>query len=108
MTWGVSYVSVIFSQSTYKSLRNTEEIPDQNWIIPISYTKQSVPNFLDTFPKIWSFPGKKLILPQLVHANEWILFNIQETGKLLFNSGFFLNLELYQEFTFQLILFIIL
>lgn len=74
-------------QKTYRSLRAKKPVDEQSWIIPLTYTKQSKPDFSSTKPKLWSFPGQELHLHDAVEAGEeWILFNVQATGQFLLPS----------------------
>lgn len=54
------------------------------WWIPLTYTSQEKPNFLDTTPRIWLKPHVNLFtLDELYQKEQWIIFNLQQTGEIL-------------------------
>nr|CAD7397437.1 unnamed protein product [Timema poppensis] len=66
-------------------LRNMSESPtdthDYKWWVPLTYTTQSQLDFNTTTAKTWLEASQDSSLVDVSAAsNEWILFNIQETG----------------------------
>lgn len=49
------------------------------WRIPVTYTTQSELDFNQTTPKRWLISGSISI--DDINSNDWIIFNIQQTGK---------------------------
>lgn len=63
------------------------------WFVPLSYATKNLPNFNDTLPKLWLTPEDEN-LEILIPRNEWVIFNIQQTGKsaaIIFNVNFSLR-----------------
>lgn len=52
------------------------------WWIPITYTTESQLNFNTTQPSQWMKAEKSITLSNLNwNISEWVILNIQETGK---------------------------
>lgn len=55
------------------------------WWIPITYTSRSNADFKTTKPVEWMKCAETLNLTQTnVSYGDWVIFNIQQTGKFLF------------------------
>ncbi|KAK7027938.1 hypothetical protein SK128_026273 [Halocaridina rubra] len=51
------------------------------WWVPINYASQSIPDFNDTGAMIWmKAADSHITLDDLPSNDEWVVFNIQETG----------------------------
>lgn len=85
-------------QVTYQSLSATKPAPEQKWIVPLTYTTKSESNFSDTKPTLWSVADKVDELPKKVASEDWILFNLQQTGSYEVTMGK-LNLNFRPYFT---------
>jgi len=63
------------------SQENINTVDKSKWWIPLTYTVQTEPNFSNTMPKAWLKPqSHNLTLDQLYQKDEWIIFNLQQTG----------------------------
>lgn len=67
-------------------LRNGTMVTTSNveplWWIPITYTTESQLDFNTTQPSQWMKAEKSITLTNLNwNSSEWVIFNIQETGK---------------------------
>lgn len=71
---------IFLFQSSYKSPRARKPAPDQEWIVPLTYTTKSEQKFANTQPSLWSFAEKATILPIEVPNTDWLLFNLQHAG----------------------------
>ncbi|XP_065214646.1 aminopeptidase N-like [Planococcus citri] len=71
---------VTVKQATYKSPRAPKPLPDQEWIVPLTYTTKSAPEFSNTQPTYWSFAGKPTELTERFPNSDWIIFNLQQSG----------------------------
>lgn len=71
---------VTIKQTTYKSPRADKPLPDQKWIVPLTYTTKSELGFSNTQPTYWSFADKPTELPGRFPNSDWILFNLQHSG----------------------------
>nr|CAD7587584.1 unnamed protein product [Timema genevievae] len=61
---------------------NGTDTHDYKWWIPLTYTTKSELNFVDTETKQWltaTEESKQLTTP-IINQEDWIIFNIQETG----------------------------
>ncbi|KAL4706781.1 hypothetical protein ACJJTC_018162 [Scirpophaga incertulas] len=61
------------------NMDNGTVTPKMNWIIPITFTTASNPDFSDTKPT-YIIKDENTTLPITLGADEWIIFNIQQTG----------------------------
>ncbi|CAG2061693.1 unnamed protein product, partial [Timema podura] len=66
-------------------LRNNEAEADTSnsrWWVPLTFTSQADQDFLSTAPKIWMNDSQTdtTIADIGARANQWVIFNIQETG----------------------------
>lgn len=71
---------------------NGDELPGQ-WLIPITYTWQSGPEFLRTFPQYLMEPGTPMWLFS-PDRYGWVIFNMQQVG-MLNNINIFMILNLF-------------
>ncbi|XP_065214647.1 aminopeptidase N-like [Planococcus citri] len=90
---------VSITQTTYKSPRAPKTLPDQKWIIPLTYTTKSELKFSNTKPNQWSFAEKPTRLPETFPNSDWVLFNLQHTGYYRVNY----DLKNWQLLTDQLL-----
>jgi len=49
--------------------------------IPITFTTHTKSNFFDTKPYEWLIPGSQEIITVLLNEDDWIIVNLQQTGK---------------------------
>lgn len=62
-------------------IRNGTEKADPIWWIPITFTTEGIKDFSNTQPSHWMKAEKTLYLNDIkASANQWTIFNIQETG----------------------------
>ncbi|TGZ48069.1 Uncharacterized protein DBV15_12888 [Temnothorax longispinosus] len=52
-----------------------------DWIVPLTNTTQEYLNFIDNSTIKWLDPGKSKLSIDLKLRDNWIIFNIQQTGK---------------------------
>ncbi|XP_015519764.2 aminopeptidase N [Neodiprion lecontei] len=75
--------SATLTQERFLLQTSTTEVSDDKplWWIPITYTSQNVLNFNETIPSRWMQAEPTITLSNLnTAANEWVIFNVQETG----------------------------
>ncbi|XP_063229949.1 uncharacterized protein LOC134535043 [Bacillus rossius redtenbacheri] len=58
---------------------NTSRSEEKLWWIPLTYTKKYSSNFYNTSNTIW-FNGPTMKINDSVKSDEWIIFNLQQTG----------------------------
>lgn len=51
-----------------------------DWWIPLNFATKSINDFSNTGPSYWLSPDETLVLLGTVSPNDWIIFNIQQTG----------------------------
>lgn len=61
--------------------KRLNNITSENWWIPVTFTKESTLNFSNTLPQTWLTTRHPCTTVNLLHDREWILVNIQQTGK---------------------------
>nr|XP_034185423.1 aminopeptidase Ey-like [Osmia lignaria]XP_034185424.1 aminopeptidase Ey-like [Osmia lignaria] len=59
----------------YPSSKNRSD-----WWIPLNFATKSINDFSNTGPSYWLSPEETLILFGTASPNDWIIFNIQQTG----------------------------
>nr|CAD7575715.1 unnamed protein product [Timema californicum] len=76
--------SAIVSQKRFLMRKNESEADTSNsrWWVPLTFTSQASQDFLSTGPKIWMNDSQTdtTIADIGAKANQWVIFNIQETG----------------------------
>nr|CAD7423007.1 unnamed protein product [Timema monikensis] len=76
--------SAIVSQKRFLLRNNESEADTSNsrWWVPLTFTSQENQDFLSTAPKIWMNDSQTdtTIADIGAKANQWVIFNIQETG----------------------------
>lgn len=70
-----------FPQERFLSSGTTDpdDETEYTWWIPITYTSKTVPN-QDTYPTEWIKPNEQLDITGLPTAENWVIFNVHETG----------------------------
>nr|CAD7455286.1 unnamed protein product [Timema tahoe] len=84
VTRDYSLMRVTVSQERFllRPAINGTDTHDYKWWIPLTYTTKSELNFVDTETKQWltaTEESKQLTTP-IINQEDWIIFNIQETG----------------------------
>lgn len=84
---------VVFNQKRFvyvtSNKRKKGNLPEKNnenplWWVPLSYTTSKALNFNATQPVNWIRKTEKLAIKNIdIEPDEWLLVNIQQTGKLL-------------------------
>lgn len=70
--------SAIISQERFWS---SHESTGETWWVPLTYTSQDNPNFENTQPMVWmSKEEREISVGSLPGKDQWVIFNIQETG----------------------------
>lgn len=59
----------------------TEKNVTNKWWIPLNYATQTNPNFNNTFPSHWLNPDIKTLEIEGIDSEDWVIFNIQQTGE---------------------------
>ncbi|KAF2365600.1 ERAP1-like C-terminal domain, partial [Trinorchestia longiramus] len=59
---------------------NSTDTHDYKWWVPVSYTTQSSPDFTQTRPAYWISSAEDSITITGIPTDEWVFFNLQETG----------------------------
>lgn len=75
------YFSVLL-QTRYNSPKSEINEQGQSWVIHVICTRQSSPDFYETNLIFWNLPNQPNVLENGAETNEWILCNVQQTGKL--------------------------
>lgn len=66
-------------------LNATESKESSIWWIPISYTTAKELDFDSTKPKLWMRGEKSLLVKNAaIGVNDWLIANIQQTGRQLY------------------------
>lgn len=62
---------------------NGKNATHKGWWIPITFTTQSILDFVNTWNCVWMKPNEKLDISDIFEfdSDEWIIFNLQQTGK---------------------------
>jgi len=69
---------ITISQKCFHA-RETDEIINIVWWIPITFATQSNPNFSNTVPSLWLRPNQNISFE--INSSDWIIVNLQQTGK---------------------------
>ncbi|XP_059611771.1 aminopeptidase N-like [Phlebotomus argentipes] len=102
---------VIIKQQRFLSARNESDHTNYSWYIPLSISTSRDPTMENTRPWKWLRPDvNKLVLkPESEHSwgeDDWILFNIQQTGYFRINydtqNWRLLAKELHQGYPFRI------
>lgn len=75
--------SVFQSRFLLHDAKNTNKDDQSNnlWWIPLTYTTSSKLDFSVTNPSHWFKPEEFMMIPETgISPNDWVLFNINETG----------------------------
>ncbi|KAF2365601.1 ERAP1-like C-terminal domain, partial [Trinorchestia longiramus] len=74
--------SMILSQERFLLVNNpnSTDTHDYKWWVPVSYTTQSSPDFTQTRPAYWISSAEDSITITGIPTDEWVFFNLQETG----------------------------
>ncbi|XP_042215803.1 aminopeptidase N-like isoform X2 [Homarus americanus] len=60
---------------------DSEDTHDYKWWVPLTYTGGDDPNFNETRAKVWMKDSETHItIPSLPTKDQWVIFNLQETG----------------------------
>lgn len=75
----------------YEKLNTRENIIDANiakkkWWVPINFATRSNPNFASTLTTHWLSPDAKELVIEDIDPEDWIMINIQQTGKIVCKS----------------------
>ncbi|GAB0097804.1 hypothetical protein DMENIID0001_134760 [Sergentomyia squamirostris] len=78
---------IVVNQRKFK-FQNTDDDPECScWNVPLSMATANYPNMENTKPSVWMRSGvKEIVLSPLISVNktwtseEWVLFNVQQTG----------------------------
>jgi len=83
----------IYKQETNKCINNIciNNMCTNEWYIPLTFATRSNPDFSNTVPKAWLRPNKTSIR-YLLKRKDWIIVNIQQTGKNEFMILYFILL----------------
>lgn len=80
---GFPYVTVTKNGSYLEFEQNrflyTNRSSENVWFIPMTFATGSNPNFNNTIANFWLY-GRNRIMASAVAENEWIIFNVQQTG----------------------------
>uniref|UniRef100_A0A1B0CGE0 Puromycin-sensitive aminopeptidase n=2 Tax=Lutzomyia longipalpis TaxID=7200 RepID=A0A1B0CGE0_LUTLO len=103
--------TVVVTQQRFLSARNESVTTNSSWFIPLSLSTSREPNMEDTTPYAWMKPGvgELTLKPNLVVSwgeDDWVLFNIQQTGYFRINydtqNWILLAKELHQGYPFRI------
>ncbi|XP_063609325.1 aminopeptidase N-like [Penaeus indicus] len=73
--------SATITQERFRQVRNPEEIPEIKWWVPLTYTTQSDVTFNQTLATVWMKDSEDSItITSLPPKEEWVIFNLQESG----------------------------
>ncbi|KAA0203273.1 hypothetical protein HAZT_HAZT008388 [Hyalella azteca] len=74
--------AVVLSQERFLRVKspNSTDTHDYKWWVPVSYTTQSSPDFSQTQPTYWIPSTEESITINGLPNDQWIFFNLQETG----------------------------
>lgn len=59
---------------------NSSENHEYRWWVPITFTGQNNPDFEATQPEMWMKGTKEVTVSSLPTRDQWVIFNLQETG----------------------------
>ncbi|XP_068228789.1 LOW QUALITY PROTEIN: aminopeptidase N-like [Palaemon carinicauda] len=61
--------------------KNSMDDRHYSWWVPLNYASQSNPNFTVTSPSVWMKASEsEVTVSSLPSSEEWVIFNVQETG----------------------------
>nr|XP_027218923.1 aminopeptidase N-like [Penaeus vannamei] len=83
VTRGPDGTSAVVSQERFLLVRseNSSDTHDYKWWVPLTYTTQSEANFNQTQAMVWMKDSEAQIsLSSLPPRDQWVIFNLQETG----------------------------
>ncbi|XP_042891235.1 aminopeptidase N-like [Penaeus japonicus] len=73
--------SAYVSQERFLYMKNGYSSEDLRWWVPLSFTWQSEGDFNRTKTRRWITDSEEgIIIPSLPPKEEWVIFNLQETG----------------------------
>ncbi|KAF2365595.1 Peptidase M1 membrane alanine aminopeptidase N-terminal [Trinorchestia longiramus] len=74
--------TVVLTQERFLLVKNpnSTDTHDYKWWVPISYTTQGSPDFTQTQPAYWIASTEESISIEGIPTDEWVFFNLQETG----------------------------
>ncbi|GAB0097808.1 Peptidase M1, alanine aminopeptidase/leukotriene A4 hydrolase [Sergentomyia squamirostris] len=102
---------IILNQQRFLSSRNESDQSNSSWYIPLSMSTSREPNMDDTTPWTWMRAGQKNVIlkPDQQYSweeDDWILFNIYQTGYFRINydtqNWRLLAKELHQGYPFRI------
>lgn len=80
---GFPYINVTKNGRYFEFEQNrfvyTNRSSENVWFVPMSYATGSNPNFTNTMAEFW-LSERNMILAGSVAEDEWIIFNVQQTG----------------------------
>ncbi|XP_071548249.1 aminopeptidase N-like isoform X2 [Panulirus ornatus] len=60
---------------------NSDDTHEYRWWVPLTYTTEDDPNFNNTQAQVWMKDSEaQLTIPSLPSKEQWVIFNLQETG----------------------------
>nr|XP_053644189.1 aminopeptidase N-like [Cherax quadricarinatus] len=59
---------------------NSSDTHDYKWWVPLTYTSQDNTNFNNTQTQVWMKDSEAKITVSLPRKDQWVIFNVQETG----------------------------
>ncbi|PSN50126.1 Aminopeptidase N [Blattella germanica] len=62
------------------SSKESSEVSNATWWVPLTYTTQVNPSFNSTQPKLWLENVESTTVENMPDSKNWVLFNINETG----------------------------
>ncbi|XP_037798441.1 aminopeptidase N-like [Penaeus monodon] len=73
--------SATITQERFRQVKNPEERPEIKWWVPLTYTTQSDATFNQTLAMVWMKDSEdSIIITSLPPKDEWVIFNLQQTG----------------------------
>lgn len=78
-----NYESFLLFQERFLLVKNenSTDTHDYKWWVPLTYTGQDSPNFDNTQTKVWMKDSEdKITISSLPSKDQWVIFNLQETG----------------------------
>lgn len=73
---------IIICLQHFNESGNNQYSMNRSWWIPVTYTVQTKHDFINTVPQTWLTPETSCVTLDPIPKRDWIIVNIQQSGKL--------------------------
>lgn len=73
-----------FEKMSARKNRNNTAAMNKKWWVPINFATRTNPDFSSTSATHWLSPEAEELIIEDINPEDWIIANIQQTGKIIF------------------------